>query len=84
MPRSPRNSLPSSSGSAFHSKGSGAATSDRWFHDCRHEIHRHYAQKYLANDDDQAPGLWQYIHDAIIANCQRAADSQGHPAARQA
>jgi hypothetical protein len=30
------------------------------------------------------PGLAQYCHDAIIANCQRAADSQHHPAAGQA
>jgi MerR family transcriptional regulator, thiopeptide resistance regulator len=57
---------------------------DRWFHDCGHEIHRQCAQDYLANDDGKAPGLWQYIHDAIIANCQRAADGQDHPAARQA
>jgi hypothetical protein len=44
---------------------------DRWFHDCGHEIHRQYAQAYLANDD-MPPGLAQYCHDAIIANCQRA------------
>ena len=28
------------------------------------------------NYDDMAPGLSQYVHDAIIANCQRAADAQ--------
>jgi MerR family transcriptional regulator, thiopeptide resistance regulator len=44
---------------------------DRWFHDCGHEIHRQYAEAYLANDD-MPPGLAQYCHDAIIANCQRA------------
>jgi hypothetical protein len=53
---------------------------DRWYHDCGHEIHRQYAQAYLANDDDMPPGLAQYRHDAIIANCQRAADGQDHPA----
>jgi hypothetical protein len=52
---------------------------DRWYHDCGHEIHRQYAQAYLANDDDMTPGLAQYCHDAIIANCQRAADDQDHP-----
>jgi hypothetical protein len=57
---------------------------DRGFHECGHEIHRQCAQDYLANDDDNAPGLWQYIHDAIIANCRRAADGQDHPDARQA
>ena len=38
---------------------------DRWYHDCGHEMHRQYAQAYLANDDDMAPGLAQYCHDAI-------------------
>jgi DNA-binding transcriptional MerR regulator len=56
---------------------------DRWYHDCGHEIHRQYAQAYLANDDDMPPGLAQYCHDAIIANCQRAADGHDHPAAGQ-
>jgi hypothetical protein len=32
---------------------------DRWYHDCGHEIHRQYAQAYLANDDDMPPGLAQ-------------------------
>lgn len=49
---------------------------DHWFHDCGYEIHRRWAQAYLANEDDMAPGLWRYIHDAIIANCRRAADGQ--------
>jgi DNA-binding transcriptional MerR regulator len=57
---------------------------DRWYHDCGHEIHRQLAQSYLANDDDMPPGLAQYCHDAIIANCQRAADGQDHPATGQA
>jgi DNA-binding transcriptional MerR regulator len=49
---------------------------DRWYHDCGHEIHRQYAQAHLANDDDMPPGLAQYCHVAIIANCQRAADAR--------
>ena len=57
---------------------------DRWYHDCGREVHRQYAQAYLANDDDMPPGLAQYCHDAIIANCQRAASGQYHPAAGQA
>ena len=56
---------------------------DRWYQDCGYEIHRQYAQAYLANDDDMSPGLAQYCHDAIIANCQRAADGQDHPATGQ-
>ena len=52
---------------------------DRWFHDCDHEIHRRCAEGWLEADDDGDPAIWQYIRDAVIANCQRAADGQGHP-----
>jgi DNA-binding transcriptional MerR regulator len=56
---------------------------NRWYHDCGHETHRQYAQAYLDGVGDMTPGLAQYCHDAIIANCQRAADGQDHPAAPQ-
>jgi DNA-binding transcriptional MerR regulator len=52
---------------------------DRWFHDCDHEIHRRCAEGWLEAGDGRDPALWQYIHDAVIANCQRAADGQDHP-----
>ncbi|WP_433655659.1 MerR family transcriptional regulator [Nocardia sp. CA-128927] len=48
-----------------------------WFHDCPHETHRNLATAYRTNQrsglnyDDMAPGLSQYIHDAILANCHR-------------
>jgi DNA-binding transcriptional MerR regulator len=51
----------------------------RWFYDCSYEIHRGLAQMYLADPrftktyEDIAPGLAQYVHDAIIANCARHA-----------
>ena len=51
---------------------------DRWFHDCDHEIHRRCAEGWLEAGDGRDPVLWQYIHDAVIANCQRAADGQDH------
>jgi MerR family transcriptional regulator, thiopeptide resistance regulator len=57
---------------------------ERWYQDCGYEIHRQYAQAYLAGFGDMTPGLAQYCHDAIIANCQRAADGQDHPATGQA
>lgn len=50
---------------------------DHWFHDCPYETHRTLAAAYRANQrsglnyDDMAPGLSQYIHDAILANCDR-------------
>ena len=48
-----------------------------WFYDCSYEIHRGLAQMYLADPrftktyEVIAPGLAQYVHDAIIANCTR-------------
>jgi DNA-binding transcriptional MerR regulator len=51
----------------------------KWFYDCSYEMHRGLAQMYLAdprfskNYEDIAPGLAQYVHDAIIANCARNA-----------
>ncbi|WP_405165207.1 MerR family transcriptional regulator [Nocardia sp. NBC_01499] len=48
-----------------------------WFHDCPYETHRQLATAYRTNQrsglnyDDMAPGLSQYIHDAILANCRR-------------
>ena len=50
----------------------------RWYYDCRYEIHRGLAEMYLAdprftrNYEDQAPGLAQWMHDAILANAERA------------
>ncbi len=55
----------------------------RWFYDCTYEIHRGLAQMYLADPrftktyEDIAPGLAQYVHDAIIANCARHAVGGG-------
>lgn len=51
---------------------------DRWFHDCGYETHREMAEHYRANRrsgrnyDEMVPGLSQYVHDAIVANCRRA------------
>ncbi|MFB8277449.1 MerR family transcriptional regulator [Nocardia colli] len=50
---------------------------EKWFHDCDYDTHRRLAEDYRANRrlglnyDDMAPGLSQYIHDAIVANCAR-------------
>lgn len=51
---------------------------ERWFHDCDHDAHRQIAVAYRDNEriglnmDDVAPGLSRYVHDAIIANADRA------------
>ena len=53
----------------------------RWFHDCGFETHRGMAEHYRANRrsgrnyDEMAPGLSQYVHDAIVANCDRASST---------
>lgn len=45
------------------------------FWDCNHAAHRELAEMYFADErfrthyDDVAPGLAQYIHDAIMSNC---------------
>ncbi|MFE9579926.1 MerR family transcriptional regulator [Nocardia sp. NPDC006044] len=50
---------------------------EKWFHDCDYDTHLRLAEDYRANRrlgrnyDDMAPGLSQYIHDAIAANCRR-------------
>lgn len=51
----------------------------KWFYDCEYDMHRGLAEMYVADErfratyDDLAPGLAQYVHDAIIANANRAA-----------
>ena len=46
----------------------------RWFYDCSHAMQRNLADMYIADErfratyDTVAPGLAQYVHDAIIAN----------------
>jgi DNA-binding transcriptional MerR regulator len=46
----------------------------RWFYDCSHAMQRNLAEMYIADErfratyDTVAPGLAQYVHDAIVAN----------------
>jgi DNA-binding transcriptional MerR regulator len=50
----------------------------RWFYDCGYDLHRGLADMYLSDDrfrqtyDQVAPGLAQYVHDAIHANADSA------------
>jgi DNA-binding transcriptional MerR regulator len=52
---------------------------DDWFYPCSHEMQAGLAEMYVADDrfrahyDDRAPGLAQFVHDAIAANARRAA-----------
>jgi DNA-binding transcriptional MerR regulator len=49
------------------------------FYDCSHDMQRNLADMYLADErftktyEDLAPGLAQWLHDAIHANADRAA-----------
>jgi MerR family transcriptional regulator, thiopeptide resistance regulator len=55
----------------------------RWFYDCSYELHRGLAHMYVADPrftqtyDVVAPGLAQYVHDAIFANADRAEAASG-------
>lgn len=46
----------------------------RWFHDCSHELHRCLAGMYVNDErfratyEAVAPGLAEFVHDAIVAN----------------
>lgn len=50
----------------------------RWFYDCSHEMHRGIAELFVSDPrygttwDEVAPGFTQYVHDAIVANADRA------------
>jgi len=50
----------------------------RWFYDCGHDQHRGLAEMYISDPrytapyDEIEPGFSQYVHDAILANADRA------------
>jgi DNA-binding transcriptional MerR regulator len=50
----------------------------RWFYTCGYDQHRGLAEMYISDPrytatyDEIAPGFSQYVHDAIIANADRA------------
>lgn len=52
---------------------------DTWFYPCSHAMHRSLADMYVSDPrftktyEDMAPGLAQYVHDAIHANADRHA-----------
>jgi DNA-binding transcriptional MerR regulator len=55
----------------------------RWFYDCGYDSHRGLAGLYVADPQYSAayeaiaPGFPQYVHDAILANADRAAGRAG-------
>jgi hypothetical protein len=53
----------------------------RWYYDCSYEIHRGLGEMYVADErfranyDALAPGLSEFIRDAIHANAEHASDT---------
>ncbi|HEY2443028.1 MAG TPA: MerR family transcriptional regulator [Streptosporangiaceae bacterium] len=74
-----RSGAPAGSGQAMDLAEEHRQHITRRFYDCDHAMHRGLAEMYLRDErfgknyDDMAPGLAQYVHDAILANATRAA-----------
>lgn len=70
--------LPATSEAAMDAAEAHRRHIDGAFYPCSHAMHRGLADMYLADPrftahyDDQAPGLAQYVHDAVHANADRA------------
>jgi hypothetical protein len=66
--------LPADSSEAAEAAEAHRLQIDKWFYPCSHEMQSGLAQMYIADErfakfyNDQADGLAQYVHDAIISN----------------
>jgi hypothetical protein len=66
--------LPSTSEEADFAAEAHRLQIDKWFYPCSHEMHSSLALMYIEDErfakfyNEQATGLAQYVHDAIIAN----------------
>ena len=69
--------LPADSPEAMDAAQAHREHISRWFYECSTQMHVGLAQMYLAdprftaNYEDVAPGLAQYVHDAIVADAAR-------------
>ena len=72
-----RAGLPADSVEAMDGAEAHRRHTNDWFYDCTYEIHVGLAEMYLADPrftatyENIAPGLAQYVHDAITANAAR-------------
>ena len=70
--------LPPDSAEAMDAAEKHRLQIDRWFYDLSPDMHRHLGDMYIADPrftkhyEDVAPGLAQYVRDAIHANADRA------------
>jgi hypothetical protein len=71
--------MPADSKEAMDAAREHRAHITRWFYECTPEIHRGLAEMYVQDErftrhyEDRAPGLAQYVHDAIMADTDRTA-----------
>lgn len=70
--------LPATSTEAMDAAEQSRQHISKWFYDCPVEMHRNLGDMYVADErftatyEQSAPGLAQYVHDAIHANADRA------------
>ena len=70
--------LPADSAEAMDAAEEHRQHISRWFYDCSSEIHVGLAEMYIADPrftatyEKIAPGMAQYLHDAILANAARS------------
>ena len=73
-----RAGLPADSPAAMDAAEAHRQQISRWFYDCPHQMHVGLGEMYIADPrftatyEKVAPGLAQYLHDAIVANAARA------------
>ena len=73
-----RAGLPADSAEAMDAAEEHRQHISRWFYDCSSEIHVGLAEMYIADPrftatyEKIAPGMAQYLHDAIMANAARS------------
>jgi DNA-binding transcriptional MerR regulator len=73
-----RAGLPADSPEAMDAAEAHRLQISRWFYDCPHQMHVGLGEMYVADPrftatyEKVAPGLAQYLHDAIVANAARA------------
>ncbi|WP_147064382.1 MerR family transcriptional regulator [Knoellia locipacati] len=71
--------LPATSPEAMDAAEAARMQIHTWFYDCSHDFHRNLGDMYVADPrftktfEDIAPGLAQYVRDAIHANADRHA-----------
>lgn len=69
-----RAGLPADSPEAMAGAEAHRSSITEWWYECSYDMHTNLAAMYVADErfaktyNDMAPGLAQYVHDAIYAN----------------